>query len=208
MHHALRGVVAAVAAQAGFQVHIEPLGHLPLCPGDTTGRCPDIAVFDRVRGTWRLLDVTMCSPFSLGTLPSAATTTGAAAAQAVARKHHDYSDAPPDKPLVPLAAEPYGCLGAEIHSFLADCAHRVTARGGHVPDMEDPAYSRPYSMALQLFREWIACTLQRSQALSLLRRAEAAGTHGGPLPAFPAEDPPLHLATLDHILAPRPLPLD
>lgn len=188
VHHALRDVVATVAAQAGYQVSIEPVGHLPLRRGDSSGRHPDVAIFDRGRGTWRLLDVTDCSPLSLGALPLAATTTGATAAQAEARKRQDYADAPSNKPVVPLAVELYGCLGVEFHSFLTDCAHRVTARSGQVPDIEDPAYSRPYFMALQHFREWIACTLQRSQSLSLGERLAPPSSggcgHGGGSSSF------------------------
>lgn len=207
VHHALRDVVAAIAAQAGLQVQVEIVGHLPLRPGDSAGRRPDVAIFDRARGTWRLLDVPVCSPLSLGTLPFAATTTGAAAAQAEAQKRHDYADAPQDKPLVPLAIELYGCLGADFHSFLANYTHRITARSGLVPDLENPSYSRPYGLALQHFREWVACCLQRSQALSLLRQAEVAGSAEGPLP-LPDEEPILHPSTLDYMLAPGPLRLD
>lgn len=94
VHDALRDTVAAIATHAQYQVRTEAIGHLPLRPGDTAGRRPDAALFDRGSGTWRLLDVVVCSPLRAGRLPLASTSTGAAAAHAEARKRRDYADAP------------------------------------------------------------------------------------------------------------------
>ncbi len=90
---------------------------------------------------------------------------------------------------------------------LADCALRTTERSGVLPDLQDPAFARPYGQCLQHFREWISCALQRTQAHSLLRRAEVAGMPRGPLP-LPTEDPSLLPSEIDYTLASGPLPQD
>lgn len=107
--HALRYVVPSIAAQAGLQVQVEPVGNLPLRPGDSIGRRSDVAISDRVRCIWRLLNVAICSPLSLYALPFAATTTEAGAAHAEARKRHNYADAPPTNLSSFL---PLSCMGA------------------------------------------------------------------------------------------------
>ena len=72
-HHALREAVFHIAVVAGYQVRREPLGHFPLRVGDTTGRRPDLALFDRSLGTWRLLDVSICNPLQAASVHLAAT---------------------------------------------------------------------------------------------------------------------------------------
>lgn len=154
-----------------------------------------------------MLDVVVCNPLPTGRLPLSSTSTGAAAAHAEARKRLAYADAPSYKPLTPLAVEIFGCLRADFHAFLADCALRATERSGLLPGLQDPAFARPYAQCLQHFREWVSCTLQRTQALSLLRRAETAGLPSGALP-LPTEDPSLLPSEIDYTLASGPLPLD
>lgn len=209
VHDALRETIAAIAAHAHYHVRTEAVGHLPLRPKESVGRRPDAALFDRGTGTWRLLDVMICNPLQAGQLPLASTSTGAAAAHPTAKKRHDYADAPANKPFVPLAVEVFGYLGADFHAFLADCALRATERSEVVPDLllADPAFACPYSQCLQYFKEWVSCCLQRTQALSLLRRAEAAGMPSGPLP-LPMEDPTLLPAEIDYTLASGPIPQD
>ncbi len=103
--------------------------------------------------------------------------------------------------------EIFGCLRVDFQAFLAECALRATERSGIPPDFHDPAFARPYSQCLQHFREWVSCSLQRTQALSLLRRAEVAGMSVGPLP-LPTEDPSLLPSEIDYTLASGPIPQD
>lgn len=51
VHDAFRGTIAAIAAQAHYQVRTEAVGHLPIRPGDNSGRRLDAALFDRATGT-------------------------------------------------------------------------------------------------------------------------------------------------------------
>lgn len=48
---ALRDTMAAIAAQAHYQVRAEAVGHLPSRPGGTADRRPDVALFDRSTGS-------------------------------------------------------------------------------------------------------------------------------------------------------------
>ena len=137
----------------------------------------------------------------------AATTTGvAAAAREISKKAH-YADAPPEKPVLPLVAETFGCLGAIFHDFLADCAHRALKGAGIPADMDDPAYTRPFSQVLQHFRQWVSCCLQRAQAHSLLARAELAGFQDAPS-TISFDGPFLHAADADYMLARGPPQFD
>ena len=208
-HHALREAVIHIAVVAGYQVSREPVGHLPLRPADVAGRRPDLALFDRATGTWRLLDVSICNPLQVSSLHLAATTTGVAASAREHSKRTHYADSPPEKPVVPLVAETFGCLGAMFHDFLADCAHRALKSAGIPADMDAgiPAYSRPYSQILQHFRQWVSCCLQRAQAHSLLTRAELAGLQDSHSPGS-LEGPFLHAADADYLLARGPPPLE
>ena len=199
IHHALRDTVALIGGTAGFQVSKE----VPGVP--EPGRRADVVLFDRAHAQWRVLDVTICNPLQLATVQVAAVSSGAAAQAAETRKRHNFHD-PLERQFIPLAAELFGCLGAEFHSFLSDCAHRVTARTGLIANMDDPAYARPFSQTLQHYREWVSCCLQRAQAHSLLSRAGLAGTVRG-LP-LSGTQPSLHPADADYTLAHGPVPSD
>ena len=192
---------------AGYQVSREPVCHLPLRPNEAAGRRPDLALFDRATGTWRLIDVSICNPLQVSSLHSAATTTGVAASARETSKRAHYADSPLEKPVLPLVAETFGCLGDMFHDFLADCAYRSLKSAGIPADLDDPAYSRPYCQTLQHFRQWVSCCLQRAQAHSLLTQAELAGLQD-PHSTEPLAGPFLHAADADYLLARGPLPLE
>lgn len=68
VHNALRDCVATLTREAGFATFFEPIGLLPLRPGDSTGRRPDLACTDPVGRPRMLVDVTVADPLQRAVL--------------------------------------------------------------------------------------------------------------------------------------------
>lgn len=62
VHNAVRDCVATLAREAGLATTVEPVGLLPIRPGDTLGRRPDLACSDPTGGSRSLLDITIVDP--------------------------------------------------------------------------------------------------------------------------------------------------
>lgn len=162
VHNTVRDCVASLTREAGLCSIVEPVGILPLRPGDTLGRRPDLACSDPARGPHLLLDVTTVDPLQRAVLGTAAVERGsAAAAKARERARHHADHYAGDAPLL-LAAEVFGALDVGFDKFSQMCAGKASLRhyGG--------GPSRPYGKVIALFRHLLSVSLQRAQASALL----------------------------------------
>eukprot|EP00898_Chlorokybus_atmophyticus_P000542 jgi/Chlat1/1489/Chrsp12S00110 len=156
-HDALRDEVYVILRDAGYVVSREQTGFMPIRPGETHGRRIDLVASEPGRDRRWLLDVTVTAP---GQRP------GGAAKEAEQAKRRKYADHPPTDEFIPLAAETQGTLGGAFNALLAKCARQAV-------------YTRGLALGrlggfVAMYRQRVACALQRAQALALLERGAAA----------------------------------
>ena len=68
VHNAVRNQVALLAKEGGYQTRLEPVGAMPIRPGEARGRRPDILCQDVLRAGRLQLDITVADPLQPGVL--------------------------------------------------------------------------------------------------------------------------------------------
>jgi len=122
-HHALNDIIARACASAGVPVSKEPSG---LFPGDI--RRPDgITLIPWQAGKALAWDPTVTSTLADSYIHQSATTAGAAAELAAARKVSKYDDIPVSFMFQPVALETLGPINDSAIRFVEDLGRRISA---------------------------------------------------------------------------------
>ncbi|CAM6086720.1 unnamed protein product [Calypogeia fissa] len=176
-HDDLRDVLAAIAQDAGYHVSTEQTHVLPAVGGIPDRRRADI-VFSRA-GVQSLADVVVADPTGASMVSSAAHISGHAASHAARFKEEAYAIRHPGDLFYPFAIEVFGALHPALDRFLWSSAALCVER-------------RPYppvSVVTAFLRQRVSVALQRAQAFTIQRRAEAVGFRASR--HVPLLDPPL-----------------
>ncbi|CAM6102357.1 unnamed protein product [Calypogeia fissa] len=180
-HDDIHDVLAAITRDAGYHVSTEQTHVLLAVDGIPDRRRADI-VFSRA-GVRALADVVVADPTGASMVSSAAHIPGHATSHTARLKEETYAVRHGGDLFYPFAVEVFGALHLALDRFLWSMAALCVERRPYPPVLVVTAF----------LRQRVSVALQRAQAFTIQRRAQAVGFRASR--HVPLLDPPLTFTT-------------